>query len=63
MEPQPESLHDLRETRRDARVNESARREVLRQDGERDLGENLEQAASLIKAAFELRDAFYGSRG
>ena len=44
-------------------MNEAARREILRQDGQRDLGENLEQAASLIKSAFEMRDSFYGSRG
>jgi hypothetical protein len=43
---------------RDAEINEAARREILRRDGERDLGENLEQAAALIKVSFELRDAF-----
>lgn len=43
---------------RDAEINEAARREMLRRDGERDLGENLEQAASLIRVSFELRDAF-----
>jgi propanediol dehydratase small subunit len=46
----------------DAHLNEAARREVLRQDGRRKLGENLERAAELIKAAFELRDSFTGAR-
>jgi hypothetical protein len=48
---------DLR-AQRVAVVNESARREVLRSDGRRPLGDNLEQADALIKAAFEIRDAF-----
>ena len=43
---------------RDAEINEAARREILRRDGRRDLGENLEQAAALIRASFELRDSF-----
>ncbi len=43
---------------RDARVNEAARREILRRDGQRSLGENLERADALIKAAYELRGAF-----
>ena len=47
---------------RDAESHEAARREVLRRDGERDLGENLEQAAALIKVSFELRDAFADAR-
>jgi hypothetical protein len=38
--------------------NEASRREVLRRDGERELGENLGQAAALIAATFQLRDAF-----
>ena len=46
----------------DAEINELARREILRRDGERDLGENLEQAAALIKCSFELRDAFADAR-
>lgn len=57
---------DVRRTReqieRDSRMNEAARREVLRRDGERSLGENLEQADSLISAAFKLRDALSQSR-
>jgi hypothetical protein len=48
--------------RRDARANEAARREVLRRDAERSLGENIERADALIKAAFEIRDAFSKSR-
>ena len=51
-----------RTTARDAEVNEAARREILRRDGERDLGENLERAAALIKVSFELRDAFADAR-
>ena len=47
---------------RDAEINEAARREILRRDGDRDLGENLEQAAALIKVSFELRDAFADAR-
>jgi hypothetical protein len=39
---------------RDAATNDSARREILRADGARDLGVNLEQADALIRAAFEL---------
>ena len=46
----------------DARRNEAARLETLRRDGQRELGENLEQAAALIKAAFELRDSFSDAR-
>ena len=38
----------------DAERNERARLELLRADGARSLGENLEQADALIKAAFEL---------
>ena len=53
MEAQPEPA-----AQRDAVLNEAARREVLRRDGRRDLGENLERAAALISASFELRDAF-----
>jgi hypothetical protein len=40
--------------RRENATNEAARREILRIDRGRSLGENLEQADSLIKAAFEL---------
>ena len=51
------------ETRaRDAEINELARREILRRDGERDPGENLEQAAALITVSFALRDAFADAR-
>lgn len=48
---------------RDAQANEAARRETLRRDGQRSLGENLEQAAALVSVAFELRDSFSASRG
>jgi hypothetical protein len=54
---------DAYEQQIDARRNEAARLETLRRDGQRDLGENLEQAAALISAAFELRDSFSGARG
>ena len=47
-----------RDLEHDARLNEAARHEVLRRDGEREPGRNLEQAAALISAAFQLRDAF-----
>jgi hypothetical protein len=50
-----------RDSARDAEENEAARRKMLRGDGRRDLGENLEEAAALIKASFELRDAFSGA--
>jgi hypothetical protein len=43
--------------RLDAEVNRAAREETLRQDGARSLGENLEQADTLIRAAFELAGA------
>jgi hypothetical protein len=43
---------------RDTQVNEAARAEVLRADGARTLGENLEQADALIRAAFELARGF-----
>lgn len=42
----------------DAAHNERARRETLRADGARTLGENLEQADALIKAAFALAKGF-----
>ena len=42
----------------DARLNEAARRQRLRADGVRSLGDNLEQADALVKAAFELSRAF-----
>lgn len=48
----------MRDPELDARINEAARRETLRRDGQRELGENLEQAAALISVAFELRDSF-----
>ena len=38
----------------DAAANESARTQTLREDASRSLGENLEQADALIRAAFEL---------
>jgi hypothetical protein len=42
--------------RSDADVNEAARVEMMRMDAARSLGENLEQADALIKAAFELAE-------
>jgi hypothetical protein len=39
---------------RDQAANAAARAQILRADGARTLGENLEQAAALIRAAFEL---------
>jgi hypothetical protein len=53
---------DASAIRRDADANEAARREVLRGDAQRSLGENIERAAALIKAAFEIRDAFSEQR-
>lgn len=55
---QPEARSTGHDPDLDARVNEAARRETLRRDGQRGLGENLEQAAALISVAFELRDSF-----
>jgi len=42
--------------RLDAASNEAARVEMLRKDASRSLGENLEQADALIRAAFELAE-------
>jgi hypothetical protein len=47
----------------DARINELARRQRLRADGARSLGDNLEQADALVKAAFELSRAFADAGG
>jgi len=47
-----------RDVERDAQINEAARQERLRLDGSRSLGENLEQADALIRAAFELARGF-----
>jgi hypothetical protein len=49
--------------RRDADLNTAARAEMLRLDGERSLGENLEQADALIRAAFELANGFSAAGG
>jgi hypothetical protein len=54
------SVNSAWDPEQDALINEAARRERLRIDGGRDLGENLEQAASLIQAAFELAQGFAG---
>jgi len=43
---------------RDAAANSAARAEMLRIDGAQSLGENLEQADALIKAAYELAGGF-----
>jgi hypothetical protein len=48
----------VRDVARDAQINEAARRERLRIDGARSLGENLEQADALIRVAFELANGF-----
>jgi hypothetical protein len=56
-----ESAADQRR-RRDTEVHASARAEVLRLDGARSLGENLEQADALIRAAFELANGFSAAR-
>ena len=55
---QPHTRPSVHDPELDARINEAARRETLRRDGQRGLGENLEQAAALINVAFELRDSF-----
>jgi hypothetical protein len=47
---------------RDARVNEAARDERLRADGARSLGENLEEAADFIRAAFALAQGLDSGR-
>jgi len=44
--------------RRDAEANTTARAEVLRLDVARSLGENLEQANALIRAAYALANGF-----
>ena len=57
----PMTSSDLRATKRraaDNSANAAARVETLRLDGERSLGENLQQADALIRAAFELADGF-----
>ena len=59
---QPEVRGSAHDPELDARVNEAARSETLRRDGQRGLGENLEQAAALISVAFELRDSFSATR-
>lgn len=48
--------------RREAAVHEAARVEMLRIDAHRSLGENLEQADALIKAACELAEGFSSAR-
>jgi hypothetical protein len=54
--------HPTTDRRRDAAINEAARAEMLRIDASRSLGENLEQADALIKAAFELAEGFSAAR-
>ena len=51
-------LASVARRRQDAEINEAARDEMLRLDGARSLGENLEQADALIRAAFELAHGF-----
>ena len=43
------------EIERDRAEHEAARREMFRRDGERPLGENIEQVDSLVKSVFELQ--------
>jgi hypothetical protein len=50
--------HTQEEIEADIRRNEAARREMMREDGKRPLGENIERADALIKDAQELRRAF-----
>lgn len=50
------------EIERDRREHDAARREMMREDGRRPLGENIEQADRLIKQAQELARAFAESR-
>ncbi|MCL2419870.1 MAG: hypothetical protein FWD04_11300 [Conexibacteraceae bacterium] len=50
------------DVRADAARNEAARVEILRNDARRSLGENLEQADALIKAAYELAGGFAAAR-
>jgi hypothetical protein len=54
------SAHERR--RVDAASNEAARVEMLRKDASRSLGENLEQADALIRAAFELAEGLSAGR-
>jgi hypothetical protein len=57
----PDTTSDDRR-RMDAAANESARTEMLQQDASRSLGENLEQADALIRAAFELAEGLSVTR-
>jgi hypothetical protein len=50
------------EIERDRAEHEAARREMFRRDGERPLGENIEQGDRLIRQAQELARAFTESR-
>jgi len=43
------------EIERDRAEHKAARREMFRRDGERPLGENIEQVDSLVKSVFELQ--------
>ena len=47
---------DIDRRQQDAAHNEAARAETILTDARRSLGENLEQADALIKAAFELAE-------
>ena len=62
MDDSVQPITDSQRAARDAEINEAARREILRRDGKRELGENLEQAAALIRVSFELRDSFADAR-
>ena len=48
--------------RREAAIDQAARLETLMSDSASSLGENLEQADVLIKAAFELAEGFSAAR-
>lgn len=48
--------------RRDAERNECARRERLRIDGRKPVGQNIEEGAALIALGFEVQRAFEHSR-
>lgn len=50
------SRRDDDDRQQDAARNEAARVEMLRTDAKRSLGDNLEQADALIRAAFELAE-------
>jgi hypothetical protein len=62
MEPRSAARRPPEWFRDDVARHEAARREVLRIDAARSIGENIEQADALIKAAFEFSRAFAARR-